>query len=308
MKLSLISRANNPTGMTVAEVERDIANCSGFVKLMTGMANNGAYYIMMDALRQIRKHPRYADKKIRRLFEDKPNSVLDFYKRYRNRLRWPVGSDVSFFNVKDLTESAKKKYGESITDAQYFEFWEGAGNLAYQKSIKWVNSLWNKFRLSLQQHDVPYPEIVAWGLVGSSVLELAVEVWEIAMRSVQAAVPVLPMSVIHKIYDPFKMEKVAMAWHKACQALAPETKTYTLDEIEERNIADGLDQLRELWVSPDLPFDSTIAAVEDFQDEIFKSTRQAKKGIRDLQKMRAAAVEDIEQQKREERLEQLKRK
>lgn len=127
MKLSLISRANNPTGMTVAEVERDIAQCSGFVKMMCGVANNCAYYVMMDALDHIRKHPRYADNKIKRLFEDKPNSALDFYKRYRNRLRWPMGHDLRFFHVADLTEEARKKYGEPMTDEQYFEFWEATG-------------------------------------------------------------------------------------------------------------------------------------------------------------------------------------
>ena len=53
--------------------------------------------------------------------------------------------------------------------------------------------------------------------------------------------------------------------------------------------------------------EDTIAAVEEYQDEIFRSTRQARKSIQELKEMRTAAIEDIEQQKREERLEQLKR-
>ena len=308
MKLSLISRANNPNGVTVADLERDIAQCSGFVKMMCGVANNCAYYVMTNALYQIRKHPRYADKKIKRLFEGKPNSVLDFYKRYRNRLRWPMGNDISFFHIDDMTEEARRKYGAPVTDEQYFEFWEGTGGLAYEKSLPWITSLWNKFRLSLLQHNVPYPDIAAWGLVGSSVLELAVETWEMSMRSVCEAVPVIPVKIIHNLYSPFNMQQVATAWHKACRALTPETENYKLEETEEKNIAIGLNQLRELWVSPDLPFDSTIAAVEDFKGEIFRSTRQAKKSIRDLKKMRNEAIEDIEEQKREERLKQLKRK
>lgn len=304
MELSLISRANNPTGMTVAEVEHDIAQCSGFVKMMSGVANNCAYIVMMEALARIRKHPRYADKKIRRLFEDKPNSALDFYKRYRNRLRWPMGRDLRLFHVKELTEEARRKYGEPLTDEQFFEFWESSGNLAYEKSQPWITSLWNKFRLSLLQHDVPYPEIAAWGLVGSSVLELAVEIWDRAMRSVHEAVPVLPIKTIHDIYSPFNMQQVATAWHKACRELTPETESYRLDEIEEKNISMGLNQLRELWISPDLPFDATIASVEDYKDEIFRSDRQAKKSILELKKMRKAAIEDIEEQKREERMKQ----
>lgn len=262
---------------------------------------------MMDALDHIRQHPRYSDKKIKRLFEDKPNSALDFYKRYRNRLRWPMGRDVRFFHIQDMTEEARKKYGSPVTDEQYFEFWEATGSLAYKKSRPLITSLWNKFRLSLLHHDVPHADITAWGLVGSSVLELAVETWDRSMLSVHEAVPVLPISTLHKIYEVFNMQQVATAWHKACHALAPETQGYFLEEMEEKNIAIGLNQLRELWVSPDLPFDATIAAVEDYQDEIFKSKRQARKSIHDLKKMRMSAIEDIEQQRHEERLRQLRR-
>lgn len=298
MKIDFLSLVNNPKGMTVAEVEHNIAACAGFVKLMTGVANNCAYYVMMEALDHLRTHPRYADKKIKRLFEGKPNSVLDFHKRYRNRLRWPMGHDIRFFHVQDMTEDARKKYGAPMTDEQYFEFWEATGGLAYQKSKLWVSSLWNKFRLSLLQHSVQYPDITAWGLVGSSVLELAVETWERSMRSAHEAIPVLPVKVIRDIYSPFCMRQVAAAWHKAFRVLAPETESYELGSTEERNIAQGINQLRELWMSPELPFDAAIAAVEDFKDDIFRSSRQAGKSIQELKEMRIAAIEDIEQQKR----------
>lgn len=302
MKLSLISRANNPTGMTVAEVERDIAQCSGFVKMMTGVANNCAYGIMMDALDNLRKHPRYSDKRIKRLFEGNQNSVLSFYKRYRNRLRWPWPNDVAFFGVKNMSEETRKKYGEPLTDAQYFEFWESTGALAYEKSRNLVTSLQNKFRLSLLAHDVPHPEIIAWGLVGSSVLEMAVETWERSMRSVHEAVPVLQPKIIEKIYAPFNMLPIANQWHKAVFTLCPESNNYTLDTIEKQNITNGLVQLRELWISPDLPFDATIAAVEDFNTEVFRSARQVKKTVIDFKKMRNNAIQDIEEQKRQARL------
>ena len=126
------------------------------------------------------------------------------------------------------------------------------------------------------------------------------------MRSVHEAVPVLPVKTINSIYAPFNMQQVATAWHKACRALAPETENYKLEEVEEKNIAMGLNQLRELWISPDLPFDATIAAVEDFRDEIFRSSRQANKSIRELKQMRDVAIEDIEQQRRQERIERMK--
>ena len=32
----------------------------------------------------------------------------------------------------------------------------------------------------------------------------------------------------------------------------------------------GLEQLRDLWVSSDLPFDATIQAVDDYNDEVLR--------------------------------------
>lgn len=279
----------------VKEIERKVAACSGFVKMMTGVANNCAYVIMMDCLDQIRKHPKYT-KPIRRQFEGKNNSVLAFFRQYRNRLRWPMGNDVAFFHINDMPPEARKKYGV-ITDSQYFEFWESTGTHAYMESRPWVTSLWNKFRLSLIHHNVPCPEIAAWGLVGSSALELAVETWERSMRSVKDAIPELSETVLKDIYGAFNMQKVATQWHKAMAYLAPEMDSCRLDELEEKNIAIGLNQLRELWVSPDLPFDATIKAVEDYSDEIFRTKGEVKKALRELSEMRNSAIEDIEEQK-----------
>ena len=160
-----------------------------------------------------------------------------------------------------------------------------------------VTSLWNKFRLSLIHHNVPCPEIAAWGLVGSSALELAVETWERSMRSVKDAIPELSETVLKDIYGAFNMQKVATQWHKAMANLAPEMDSFRLDELEEKNIAIGLNQLRELWVSPDLPFDATIKAVEDYSDEIFRTKGEVKKALRELSEMRNSAIDDIEEQK-----------
>lgn len=294
----LLTKALNPTGMSLEEIELQVTTCTGFVKLIMGMANNCAYGVMMDALDQIRKHPRYADKRIKWLFEGKRNSVLDFYKRYRNRLRWPTGAEMHFFHKNFIPkEIREKKYGKDVTDEQLFEFWESTGALAYTKARPWVTSLQNKFRLSLLNHGVPNPEIVAWGLVGSSVLEMAVEVFERTMRSVHNAVPVLRIDVISDIFGAFNLKDVTQQWHKALYTLANEVMDYKLTSVEEKNITQGLNQLRELLASPDLPFDANIAAVEDYSDEIFRTKGEAKKLVRELSEMKNEAIEDIRQQK-----------
>ena len=82
--------------------------------------------------------------------------------------------------------------------------------------------------------------------------------------------------------------------------MAPETRGYTLDSTEERNIALGVEQIAELWVSPDLPFDSTIQAVEDYQDDIFRTKGFAKKAMRELAELRDSAVEELRNNRKEE--------
>jgi hypothetical protein len=83
--------------------------------------------------------------------------------------------------------------------------------------------------------------------------------------------------------------------------MAPDCDGYMLDSDEERNIAYGLEQLRELWVSSDLPFDATIAAVEDYDEDIFRTRGEAKKSIHELSEARDDARREIDEKKRERR-------
>lgn len=306
----LIAQAANPKGITMQQLEQTVAQVAGFVKMMTGVANNAAISIMLDCLNKIadvrskesyaeepwHPHPRYKQR-VKQLF----NQALQEKDHYRRRLMYPGEHGVRFFRVSDMPDEARRKYGV-VSDKTYFEFWEGTGALAYQKSQPLVGSLWNKFRLSLQHHGVPNAEQVAWGLVGANVLELAVVVWQRAMKSAHEAFEgLLSMDYVEQLYRPFSLHCVSLKWRQALSLLAPEVSTYSLDSLEERNIEMGVQQLMELWISPDLPFDSTIQAVEDFSDDIFSTPGHAKKAMRELADMRNKAVEDLAQQMAEER-------
>jgi hypothetical protein len=306
----LVAQAANPKGITMQQLEQTVAQVAGFVKMMTGVANNAALAIMLHCLNKIadvrskesyaeepwHPHPRYKQR-VKQLF----NQALQEKDHYRRRLMYPGEHGVRFFSVGDMPDEARRKYGV-VSDKTYFEFWEGTGALAYQKSQPLVGSLWNKFRLSLQQHGVPNAELVAWGLVGANVLELAVVVWQRAMKSAHEAFEgLLTMDYVEQLYRPFSLHCVSLKWRQALSLLAPEVNTYSLDSLEERNIEMGVQQLMELWISPDLPFDSTIQAVEDFSDDIFSTPGHAKKAMRELADMRNAAVKDLAQQMAEER-------
>ena len=296
--------------MTIAELERMVAQVAGFVKMMTGVANNAALSIMLDALNKItdkrskesyaeepwHPHPRYRQK-VKQLF----NQALEERDRYRRRLLYPTGDGLRFFTVSDMPEETRRKYGV-VSDRTYFEFWEGTGSLAYQKSQPLIGSLWNKFRLSMLNHHVPQPEQVAWGLVGANMLELAVVIWQRAMKSAHEAFEgLLTMDYVENLYRPFCLSSVSSYWRQAISLMAPEVGGYELDETEERNIQLGVEQIMELWVSPDLPFDSTIQAVEDFREDIFRTPGHAKKAMRELADMRQAAIRDLTEQMEKER-------
>lgn len=301
--MNLLAAAKNPTGMTVDELEQRVAQCAGFVKLMSGVANNAAILIARDchnkiadlrgsdsyAERPYAPHPRYRQR-VKQQFKQ---AIIDEYHRYRRNLISPRADGIRFFSLSDMPDSARRKYG-ALTDAQYFEFWEGTGVLAYQKSQPLIGPLWNKFRLTMQAHDVVRPDLVAWGMVGATVLELAVTVWVRAMRSVHEACDgVLTLKQIQTIYEPFCFARISKAWQRALMQLVPEVDTYDINDQEERNVALGVEQLEELWISPDLPFDATIAAVEDFSDDIFSTKGHAKKAIRELTDMRNDAIRDL---------------
>jgi len=302
--------AMRTVGMSREELEQRIAQISGFVKMMTGVANNAALAIMSDALDKItdkrskesyleqprRPHPRYRQK-VKQLF----SKALSERDNYRRNLLYPGEQSLRFFRLSDMPEESRRRYNV-MTDAQYFEFWEGTGALAYQKSQPLIGSLHNKFRLSLERHNVPCAVQVAWGLVAANVLELAVVIWQRAMRSAHGALDgILKQDVLEQFYQPFSLRNVSLRWQQALTQLAPETSGYKLDSDEERNIQLGVEQLMELWVSPDLPFDSTIHAVEGFSDDIFATKGFAKKTMRELAEMRNKAVSDLRQQFAEER-------
>ena len=108
----------------------------------------------------------------------------------------------------------------------------------------------------------------------------------------------LKPSFIEKLWQPFSPKHAADIWRKALLLMAPECDGYKLDAVEERNIALGLEQLRDLWISSDLAFDATIRAVEDYDEDIFRTRGEAKKSIRELAEMRNDARREIDAERR----------
>ena len=284
------------------ELERQVSQCSGFVKMMCGVANNCAIQVVnmcRSRIEDIRDEDSYKERPKRPHPGYKHRAKLLFRQFFQewhtmeSALLYPSAGQTRFFHVEDMPDGARKKYG-TMTDAQYFEFWKGTGALAYQKSLPMVTSLQNKFRLSLERHGVKHAQQTAWAMTADAVLQLACETFDRSMRSCHEALPYLEPSFLENLWKAFSPKRPADTWRKAMLLMAPDCDGYKLDSDEERNIAYGLEQLRELWVSSDLPFDATIAAVEDFDEDIFRTRGEAKKSIRELSDMRNDARREID--------------
>lgn len=288
------------------ELELQVSQCSGFVKMMCGVANNCAIQVVnmcRSKIEDIRDEKSYKERPRRPHPGYKHRAKLLFRQFFQewhtmeSTLLYPSAGETRFFHVADMPEGARKKYG-TMTDAQYFEFWKGTGVLAYQKSLPLVTSLQNKFRLSLERHGVKHAQQTAWAMTADAVLQLACETFDRSMRSCHEALPYLELSFVENLWKAFSPKRPAETWRKAMLLMAPDCDGYKLDSDEERNIALGLQQLRELWLSSDLPFDATIAAVEDYDEDIFRTRGEAKKSIRELSEMRNDARREIEDKKR----------
>ena len=291
------------------ELERQVSQCSGFVKMMCGVANNCAIQIVnmcRSYIEDIRDEDSYKErpKCPHPGYKHKAKSLFrQFFQEWHtmeSALLYPPNGETRFFHVADMPEDARKKYGE-MTDAQYFEFWKGTGALAYQKSLPLVTSLQNKFRLSLERHGVKHAQQTAWAMTADAVLQLACETFDREIRWCHGALQYLELSFVENLWKVFSPKRPAETWRKAMLLMSPDCDGYKLDSDEERNIALGLEQLRELWVSSDLPFDATIRAVEDYDEDIFRTRGEAKKSMRQLAEMRDDARREIEQLKRERR-------
>jgi len=124
-----------------ADIQNALARSASVVKLVRGVANNATWLVMMDAHDAIKKHPNYRGK-VKYLYKQA-------FKEFKNNERQLLyANENRMFHLADMTPTTRKIYG-NITDAQYFEYWQGLGARAYTEGNQWVSSLDNKYRLSL---------------------------------------------------------------------------------------------------------------------------------------------------------------
>lgn len=248
---------------------------STLIKLTTGVCNNATYMLMLDAHDQAKKMPNYkgAVKHAYKL-------AFEAWAKYEATLKY--ATKYRMFSVDDMSETTRKKYGD-ITDAQYFDFWQGFGYTAYTKTRPLITSLQNKYRLSLVRHNRPYAYEISWVMTAQAALEMCSSIWK---GGIDASVERygLRRDIAEHIFAQFKVTDVAERWRRAMLLQAPYEPTEPLDDIETRNIEMGLIQLADAWSEGRLAVKSIHDTLDDY-DEIFRTQGELKKEKRELKQM-----------------------
>lgn len=257
---------------------------STVVKMTMGVCNNATFLILLDAHDAVSKTAGYKTSKAKKAF----TLAMKAWREYERRLRTATVNRM--FRVCDMPEHHRRKYG-NISDAEYFEYWQGFGYSAYKKTRPLVTSLWNKFRLSLINHSVGHPDEMAWVLTAQAALDLCTVIFEGIKRTASEDYGLLP-HIAKGMFEQFSVKDVAERWSRAIKLLnMPE---YTLEEIEARNIQMGVDQLYKAWTDWVLTLESYIDTVDDYS-EVFATAGYADKEKRTLRQFVADMKYEQEQ-------------
>lgn len=254
--------------------------------MLIGGTNNAPYIVMGNAMDMVKGHPEYRRKfsKVRGAFQH----ALKEWKKYENRLKY--AREFRFFHVADMPADVKKKYGD-ITDEEYYDFWCGLGGVAWELSKNELNSLRYKYKKSLDQHGVEYSDIIAEVFLAQACLCTAVTFYEEQVKYVAEKSGLL-VAAVKYVMGAFSLKPVADAWAKATLLLNSAAFEYELEEMEEKNIDLGLNQLAEKWSSMDFAFNSLSGATEDYQ-EVFRTKGEWKKSLREIMETRARFEEEL---------------
>lgn len=282
--------------MTYEEILHNGNLCAAYFKTVMCACNSSAHFIMNHAHDLIKKHPKYRHE-AKRAFRQAA-AAMD---RYRQGLI--ACSAPRFFHLNDLAPDVRKRFAADATDADYFDYWESIGAQGYEKGKRFIYSMQNKYRKSLEAHKVKDADTVAWLFAAMAVLATAVRIYESAVRKSVEAFGLKRNTVVVNFHH-FSLQGVADAWSKALHVINI-VESYKLDPDEDRDIELGLTQLAETWCDPDVVFGAAAEATADFP-EIFASKRQMQKSVNALYELKNESEEEIKQAKIEKMKERIR--
>lgn len=270
--------------LTYEETVQRMGNAAAVVKLITGVANNAAWLVTLNALDHARRCPNYRHR-TKHLFMETVRAL----KQYEKRLIY--ASENRMFHLADMSDRVRKKYGD-ITDREYYDFWTGMGNAAYERTLPLLTSLQHKYRKSLEREGVPEADHVAWVMVAMAALDLAVQMYRRAIDECVTGYQ-LPRKLLQRVFGQFSLANVLKLWRDALIALCPGIDQIKPSHTDERNIEMGLIQLTEAWIDPTTLYNSTMDTVAEYS-EVFRTKGEMKKSLREIAEVRDETMKELE--------------
>ena len=267
------------------------------VKMSAGIANNAAWMVVLEAHDHIRKHPNYKHQ-VKKMFRQ----VLEHFHAYERGLLYAEQNRM--FRVADMGEQTRKIYGD-ITDREYYDFWTATGANVYTDTRLLVTSLQNKFRLVYEKHKFKHPETLAWAYVGGACLTLAVQILRLTIDAVHDEYKI-PSRACNDVFGQFRIDRIAKTWNEASRLLEPRAHEIVLEDIEQKNINQGLQQIFDAWGDTSMHLEVTASTIADY-DEVFRTKGEQKKARRGIIELSQEIREEREYNDRERAKERLRR-
>ena len=267
----LLSEVMDGAPESLEALEESMAALASHAKLVFGCCNNCAAIMLFDGHDVAKQLPQYRQG-VKKAFK----AALQEFKEYEQRLLY--ASNMRMFHVDDMPASVRKSYG-AVSDRQFFEFWQGIGSSTYEKARPFIGSLQNKYRLSMEKHDMRDASRSAALITTLAGIRLTEQIFDIFVEEA-AKGNKLPPEFVRLVFGRLSMKRIGDAWENACRMLKiiPE---YDLDESETKNIQFGLDALCDIMSDTDGVIDSLKVAVDDYR-ELFRTEGERKKALRNI--------------------------
>lgn len=242
------------------------------ILLLFTTCNNAAYYVMSDAIDLVRQMPEYNQKhsQLRRAFD----KAEEEWRNYERAVKF---SRYHFLDPKYFTAEQKKRFREDLTQDEYTEYWQCIGGKAFTKIVNEVNVLCNKFKLSVESHNIPNAKTCGYILATASMFVLC-EAVRSRVNSVFSQRHSISMAEVMDMTSCFSLKRMEFAWGRCVRMMGPVTR---LTEDESRNIELTVEQLVEHWNDASFFVSSEIETAEEFP-EIFRTKGEQKKYLREL--------------------------
>lgn len=269
---------------------------AGQVKVAAGVANNAAWMVVLEAHDHIRNHPNYRHQ-VKRQFQQ----VLEQFHAYERGLIYADKNRM--FRVADMGDKTRKIYG-NISDREYYDFWTATGANVYTDTRLLVTSVQNKFRLVYDKHKFKHPNTLAWAYVGGACLTLAVQILKLTIDAVHDEYKI-PSRACNEVFGQFLIDRIAKAWNEATRLLEPRAFGLELEDLEQKNINLGLQQIFDAWGDTSMHLEVTAATIADY-DEVFRTKGEQKKARREVIELSQEIREERENNDRERAKERLR--